>query len=562
MQGKPRIELRVQRKASQHGGEWYRLRIAPTHVEIMASAVAGVRQATRTLRQLCMAGHSSAPAEGGRYRRRIAAMEIEDWPDFSARGVMLDVSRDRVPTMATLFQLVDLFAGWKLNQLQLYTEHTFAYAGHERVWRGTSPMTADQIRSLDARCRSRGIELVPNQNSLGHMEHWLRHEPYRRLAETTGEWRTPWGEVRRRPTTLCPIDPGSVELMCGLYDQLLPNFTSGTINVGCDEPWELGQGRSAAACQRRGPGRVYLDYLKKLHKVIRQRGRSMQFWADWILKYPEWVPELPRDLTPLIWGYEANHPFASQCRWIRDAGLSFYVCPGTSSWCSFAGRTANMVGNIGSAIENGRRFAAAGVLMTDWGDFGHRQQLPVSLPGFALAAALGWCGRANRDVDLAAALDRHAFASATGGAGTAWLDAGRVHEKSGVTIHNRSVFFELMNRPLARIGDVEGLTSKRMEKMQQAIGALRCRAQRVDFGSAQVREEYALTLSVLEYACQRGLLALGRGGARGRRAALIRGIRDIMERHRRLWLARCRRGGLARSQLHYRRNLREYESMT
>jgi hypothetical protein len=34
---------------------------------------------------------------------------------------MLDVSRDRVPTMATLFHLVDLLAEWKINQLQLYT---------------------------------------------------------------------------------------------------------------------------------------------------------------------------------------------------------------------------------------------------------------------------------------------------------------------------------------------------------------------------------------------------------------------------------------------------------
>ena len=74
---------------------------------------------------------------------------IEDWPDFAARGVMLDISRDKVPTLATLTGLVDLLAGWKINQLQLYTEHTFAYAGHERVWRGASPMTGEQIERLD-----------------------------------------------------------------------------------------------------------------------------------------------------------------------------------------------------------------------------------------------------------------------------------------------------------------------------------------------------------------------------------------------------------------------------
>ena len=54
---------------------------------------------------------------------------------------MLDISRDKVPTMPTLFALVDRLAEWKINQLQLYIEHTFAYRGHEEVWRNADPMT-------------------------------------------------------------------------------------------------------------------------------------------------------------------------------------------------------------------------------------------------------------------------------------------------------------------------------------------------------------------------------------------------------------------------------------
>ena len=49
---------------------------------------------------------------------------------------MFDVTRDRVPTMATLYELVDLLASLKINQLQLYSEHTFAYHGHKRITNG------------------------------------------------------------------------------------------------------------------------------------------------------------------------------------------------------------------------------------------------------------------------------------------------------------------------------------------------------------------------------------------------------------------------------------------
>ncbi len=85
--------------------------------------------------------------------------------------------------MATLLALVDRLAGLKVNQLQLYVEHTFAYDGHERVWRGASPLLPSEILELDRYCRERHVELVPNQNSFGHLARWLVHEPYRRLAE-------------------------------------------------------------------------------------------------------------------------------------------------------------------------------------------------------------------------------------------------------------------------------------------------------------------------------------------------------------------------------------------
>ena len=37
------------------------------------------------------------------------------------------------------------------------------------------------------------------------------------------------------------------------------------------------------------------------------------------------------------------------------------------------------------------------MLNTDWGDNGHLQYLPVSDPGLAYGAAMGWCAATNRD---------------------------------------------------------------------------------------------------------------------------------------------------------------------
>ena len=66
-----------------------------------------------------------------------------------------DIARDKVPTMETLEALVDRLASWKINQVQLYIEHTFAYRGHEEVWATASPLTPDEVVHLDEFCRAR-----------------------------------------------------------------------------------------------------------------------------------------------------------------------------------------------------------------------------------------------------------------------------------------------------------------------------------------------------------------------------------------------------------------------
>ncbi len=85
-----------------------------------------------------------------------------------------------------------------MNQFQLYSEHTFAYKNHAEVHAKASPFTAAEIRELDAFCRERYVELVPNQNCLGHMNRWLKHERYRSLAIEPDGFTDPWVSGTRR----------------------------------------------------------------------------------------------------------------------------------------------------------------------------------------------------------------------------------------------------------------------------------------------------------------------------------------------------------------------------
>lgn len=308
-------------------------------------------------------------------------------------GYQLDISRCKVPTMPTLYRIVDILAGLGYNQFQLYTEHTFAYSRHETVWREASPMTADEIRQLDAYCGDRGIELVPNQNSFGHLEHWLCHPAYNDLSEmpSGGAVVKRWGSyVSKFPMSLCPTDPRSLDFVAGLYDELFPCFRSKYVNVGCDETVELEdaeqKGRSAGEIAKKGASRVYLDFLLGINRLCSERGHIMMFWGDIILRKPELIPELPKNAICLNWGYDAKHPFAVQTAAFRRANRRFIVCPGTSAWGSLSGRTHNMLANIDNAVTNGLVNGMSGLMLADWGDGGHPNPWIVSVPAIVYAA--------------------------------------------------------------------------------------------------------------------------------------------------------------------------------
>jgi len=526
----------------------YQLSILPGKIQILAHDRAGAFYAAQTLKQICRV------ADG-----KLKCLRIKDFPDYPNRGVMLDISRDKVPTMETLYQLVDTLAELKVNQFQLYTEHTFAYRNHKTVWKDASPMTAEQILKLDRYCAERYIELVPNQNSFGHMNRWLKHAQYRHLAEIPGR------------ADLSPVVPGSIELLRGMYDDLLPNFSSSQFNVGCDETWSLGKGKSKAEAEEHGVGKVYLDFLKQIHGLVSSHGRTMQFWGDIVMNHPELVKELPDGIIVMEFGYEANSPYDENCKKYAQAGVPFYVCPGTSTWNSVAGRTDNAIANLLDAAQNGKKHGAIGFLNTNWGDNGYWEPLPVSYPGYAYGAGVSWAIEKNKDMDLPALLDAHIYRDQASVMGKLVYDLGNAYKVTGVEMVNASILFRVLLSPHANFGS--GIFSKlKKEKLQQTLGYIDKVMAPVEKSSMDVsdsklvKDEMICAANILRHACRMSMAKIDSptkkidGIPAKKRAELAKKLEDIVVEYKRIWLTRNRPGGLEDSVAKFEKILKLYNA--
>jgi hypothetical protein len=377
--------VRIRRDSRIDGPEAYRIAVAPEAINVSASSDAGAYYAIQTLRELVKMSGNARPAVGrAQPDTSIPTGAIDDSPDFTRRGLYFDCSRGRVPKLETLKALVLRLAHWKVNELQLYIENVFTFARHQAIGKGYSPFTPQDLLELQDFCRQHHVKFVGSLASFGHTEKILQLPAYRHLGEMPGHLGWPGG------TTLCPVDPGSIKLVAELYEEFVPLFEAGDFNVCGDEPWELGKGRSAPAAKRVGAGRVYLDFMTKVYRLASGYGKRVNAWADIVLEHPELLGDWPRDIVMLNWDYVPGAKRMVQTRQIRDAGLEAVVCPGTNSWLSHGCRLEMGMRNIEEAARIGLADGAQGLLNTDWGDFGHRNMLAVSLHNFAYGAAHGW----------------------------------------------------------------------------------------------------------------------------------------------------------------------------
>ena len=507
--------------------ESYALKISPASIELQARDAVGVLYGAQTLRQI----HAQNPDA-------LPCLEILDGPDLPVRGFMLDVSRCKVPTQAELLALIRALGQLRVNQLQLYVEHTFAFPGHEDAWQDASPLTPVEIRELDAACAALGIELVPNLNTFGHMERWLRHPRYRALAECPQGWIHPLtGQFKEFPGTLKPDDV-SLAFVASLLDDYLPCFRSRQVNIGGDEPWELGQGHSKEAVATHGKHRVYLDHLHKLCALATERGHTPQFWGDILLEDLALAQDAPQDALPVVWGYDAGHPFQTQCGRLQELGRAYLVAPGTSAWQSFTGRLDNALTNQAEAIGAARQHGARGVLVTTWGDNGTHQPWPTAWLPMAAGLAQAWSFTANQEPNAVAACrvlgdladdDARAVAAAL-------THLGQLDNQIAKANRNKSLSWDFLTaQPAALAGFVAGVTP---EEITRSLAYLEESAGHVDtIQDNRVRTELSVGLE------------LARAGLRRASGQPLNATaaRELRERFEHTWLARARRGGLAES---------------
>lgn len=381
----------------------YTLTVAPQGVTLAAGDDEALCNGVQTLIQYTEAHGALLPA-----------LYVEDWPDLLNRGYYQDCSRGRVPKMSYLKRVADLLCRYKINQWQLYIEHTYLFQNLSEAWRDDTPLTADDILELDDYCAARHIELVPSLSTFGHMYKILSTKTCCDLCELPDSEKIPFSYTYAGwHHTLNASDPDVVEFVKKLIDEYRPLFRSNKFNICADETFDLGKGRSKALADELGEKTLYVRHVKALCEYLVSQGCTPMFWGDIMWRFPQSCAELPKETICLNWGYLPNQR-ENEIRDIAASGITQYACPGVCGWNRWVPLYRYAYSNIRLMCGHAHKYAAIGLLNTDWGDYAHVNDPRLTIPGILYGAAFGWDARPVEMEELNEAVSRIGYGDTSG----------------------------------------------------------------------------------------------------------------------------------------------------
>jgi len=280
---------------------------------------------------------------------------------LKVKGFHIDL-RIQVMKMPELKRLVKNLAGKGINTILMEWEGTYPFT-EEPLISNRYAYSRAQIIDFIAYCHSLGLDVIPLQQSFGHVEYILKHYRYANLREDPVDF-----------SQVCPSElEADRQLFTRLYKDLIETHNSPYIHVGGDETHLLGHcDRCKKKAAEFGISRVYFDYIKMLCQTVVSLGKRPMVWADMALKYPEYINELPKQTIFVDWNYGWEKDRFGEHDKLLNSGYEIWGALALRSDPDnyFLTTWQHHFDNIKNFIPECRQMGYKGIVMTSWSTSG------------------------------------------------------------------------------------------------------------------------------------------------------------------------------------------------
>lgn len=281
--------------------------------------------------------------------------------DFKVKGFHLDL-RIQVMTVPALKAFAKELSDHGVNTLIMEWEGSYPFENHQLI-SNRYAYTREEVVDFIAYCHQLGLDVIPLQQSFGHVEYILRHPRYKELREDQKDYSqvNPLKEDLNRT------------LFTELYQDLISTHKSDYIHIGGDETYLLGHSaESQKKVAEYGKGRLYGDYIKLLCNIVVGLGKRPVLWADIAMKYPDALEGLPKETVFVDWNYGWDINMFGNHSNLLNSGFEIWGAPSIRSHPDnyFLTQWEKHFNNIRDFIPQAREFGYKGIVMTSWSTSG------------------------------------------------------------------------------------------------------------------------------------------------------------------------------------------------
>ncbi len=281
--------------------------------------------------------------------------------DFAVKAFHLDL-RIEVMTMPALKAFAQQLHHEGINTLIMEYEGTYPYEKHPLI-SNKYAYTKTEIKTFIAFCNQLGLDVIPLQQSFGHVEYILRHYRYAALREDEQDL-----------SQVCPMETvQDSALFTDLYTELAATHTSRYIHIGADETHLLGHcARCRAKATKEGIAKLYTDYIKMLCNIVVRLGKQPVLWADIAIKYPDALQSLPKETIFVDWNYGWDLNRFGDHRKLVESGFEIWGAPALRSSPDnyYLTQWEKHFNNIRDFVPIARQLGYKGIVMTSWSTSG------------------------------------------------------------------------------------------------------------------------------------------------------------------------------------------------
>ncbi|MEH7501230.1 beta-N-acetylhexosaminidase [Neobacillus drentensis] len=314
--------------------------------------------------------------------------DVTEEPQFEMSGVMLDASRNAVPTAAEVENLLRRMAVMGLDTLMLYTEDTYEVKEHPYFGYMRGRYTFEELRACDEYAEILGIEMIPCIQTLGHLKEALK-------------WNYA-AAIRDTDDILLVDEPKTYEFLENCIKAASEPFRTKRIHIGMDETFQLGLGKYLQQHGYENHIDLMNRHLQEVVAITEKHGLKPMIWSDMYFplfaedsKYKDENGKIREDLIAQVpdvelvyWNYYSKDQeiYEKEMKNHQLLGKTPIFAGGAWTWNGIAPNYGKAIVTTEAGIAACKKEGVKEVFVTMWGDNGAETPFATSLPILQLFA--------------------------------------------------------------------------------------------------------------------------------------------------------------------------------